>query len=228
MTHTYTEQLHARLEQGASKLDATYAVIRRMIQDGELGAGQLVSERALSAALGVSRTPVRAALNRLAYDGYVDIKADVCTVVAELGIGDILELFEIREALECKAAELFCLRKTAEEAQGLVDCFEAHRRAVAAGNTERARELDNELHLRIARGSKNRRLHDALANYIALSMRSMAIGSSYEYRYDRSLPQHSAIVQALVQSDAPAATAAVRAHMADIRDFFKRKFLAEP
>lgn len=221
----YAEQLETLLEQGTSKIDAAYSVIQKMILDNRFSAGQVLSERTLVEQLGISRTPIRAALNRLSYDGYLDMKADVCTIVAELGIQDILELYEIREALECKAVELFTQRRTQEEQQELVRCFEGHKRAVAQGDDALARDLDNQAHLLIAKGSKNGRLYTALDNYITLSLRSVAIGTSYEYRYDRSLPQHQDIIGAILQNDAALASKAMRAHMMDVREFFKMKFV---
>lgn len=221
----YAKQLETLLGQGNSKIDAAYAVVQKMILDDRFSAGQVLSERTLVEELGISRTPIRAALNRLCYDGYLDMKADVCTIVAELGIQDILELYEIREALECKAVELFTQRRTDAEEQALVRCFEAHKRAVAEGDDATARNLDNQAHLLIAKGSKNGRLYTALDNYITLSLRSVAIGTSYEYRYDRSLPQHQDIIGAIVKDDPALAAQAMRAHMVDVREFFKMKFV---
>lgn len=221
----YKDDLEILLKDGVSKIDAAHDVILKIILENRFRAGQVISERRLSDDLGISRTPVRAALNRLYYEGYVDMKSDVCTIVAELGIQDIIELYEIREGLECKAIELFVARKTPEEEQELVSCFEHHKAAVAAGDNALARDMDNELHLIIARGSKNKRLYDALSAYIALSQRSVEIGSSYAQRYDRTLPQHKQIVDAVISGDATESANAIRAHIIDAREYFKLRFI---
>lgn len=221
----YCLELERLLEEGSSKIDAAYQVIQKMIMDDQFEAGQILSERLLSSGLGISRTPVRSALNRLHYEGYVDMKGDICTIVADLSIQDILEIYEMREALECKAAELFVHRKTPEEADELTACLEEHKRAVQAGDKNLSRELDNEMHLIIARGSKNKRLLNALSTYLALSRKSIAIGSSYEYRYDRTLVQHEAIVDSIIRGDSLQAVESMREHLADVRDSFKKRFL---
>ena len=81
------------------------------------------------------------------------------------------------------------------------------------------------MHLIIARGSRNGRLLGAISTYIDLSHRSIAIGSSYEYRYDRTLTQHENIIAAVVSGDAQKAVEHMKDHMVDVREYFKKRFL---
>lgn len=215
------------LEGGASKIEAAYEVILKMIMDNHFTAGEVLSERALSARLSVSRTPIRAALNRLTYEGYVDMKAESFSVVAELGLKDIIELYELREALECKAVELFVKRKTGTEEQELLDCLENHKKAVAASDDSSARKYDDEMHLLIAKGSKNGRIYNDLKKYIALSIHSTAVATSYTSRYEHSIKQHEEVVECIIRNDAQAAASKIREHLYDSREFFKKICLFE-
>ncbi|MGD1101574.1 MAG: GntR family transcriptional regulator, partial [Terriglobia bacterium] len=77
--------------------------IRRKIASGELGAGDAISELSVAKELGVSRTPVREALGQLAAEGIIEQSPNRRAAVASLTRQDIIELYELREALEVYA-----------------------------------------------------------------------------------------------------------------------------
>lgn len=208
---------------GASKVDAAYTIIRKMILANELDADQLLSERALGKRLGISRTPIRSALHRLSYEGFVDIKSETHTIVARLNIEDTLELYELREGLECKAVELFTKRKTKEEEEELLRCYEAHKKALLEGDTLLASEMDNRTHMVIANGSKNKRLQSILQTHITLSLRSVTIGTQ-GYRFRHSLEQHKQVIDSILNDQPLEAAINMRNHIADVRNFFKDQF----
>ena len=87
-----------------------YAALLEEIQSGELPAGFVLGEVEQAARLGVSRTPLREALRRLAADGLVVQQSPRVTVVADLDADDIRSLFEIRRALEETSARLAAVR----------------------------------------------------------------------------------------------------------------------
>ena len=77
-----------------------YAELRRLITSGEFPPGSFLSERQLAAQLGMSKTPVHVALERLEADGFVTISAQQGVVVRGLGVEDIVDHYELREAVE--------------------------------------------------------------------------------------------------------------------------------
>jgi DNA-binding GntR family transcriptional regulator len=83
--------------------EKAYIHIRRKIATGELAAGSAVSELALAKGLGSSRTPVREALGQLVAEGLLEQTPNRGTVVVELTRQDIVDLYELREALEVYA-----------------------------------------------------------------------------------------------------------------------------
>ncbi|WP_367307505.1 GntR family transcriptional regulator [Demequina lignilytica] len=91
--------------------DRVYRALRDEILDGTLAPGAPLAEIEQSARLGVSRTPLREALSRLQGDGLVAARGARGLEVAGLTLDDVRELFEIREALEAKAARLAALRR---------------------------------------------------------------------------------------------------------------------
>lgn len=92
--------------QGATLSTAVYENLRAVIFDGVLVPGLKLEEEALSRALGVSRTPLRQALQRLEHDGLVEIIPWRGAFVADLTKQEIIDLLELREGLEGIAARL--------------------------------------------------------------------------------------------------------------------------
>jgi DNA-binding GntR family transcriptional regulator len=86
--------------------DRAYATLLDEIQTGTLAPGAVLGEVEQAARLGVSRTPLREALGRLAADGLVAQQSPRVTVVTAIDAGDIREIFEVRRALEETAARL--------------------------------------------------------------------------------------------------------------------------
>src|SRR5262249_5818701 len=80
--------------------ERAYAEIKRRILSGDPASGRFLSERQLSLQLGMSKTPVRAALERLEQEGIVTISPQQGIVVRDLSIHEIADQYEIRAALE--------------------------------------------------------------------------------------------------------------------------------
>ncbi|MDQ1124297.1 GntR family transcriptional regulator [Microbacterium trichothecenolyticum] len=90
--------------------ERAYVTLLDEIQTGALPPGTVLAEVEQSTRLGVSRTPLREALRRLASDGLVAQASPRVTVVAGIDVDDIRDLFEVRRALEAEAARLAALR----------------------------------------------------------------------------------------------------------------------
>ena len=93
----------------AVKLSAPDAVrekLRRAIRSGKLAPGLQLKQDELAERFGMSRIPVREALRQLEVEGYVTIHPNRGAVVAELSLDEVVELMEIRTALECHALRL--------------------------------------------------------------------------------------------------------------------------
>ena len=91
--------------------EKAYALLREEILDGELAPATVLGEVEQSTRLGVSRTPLREALSRLAAEGLVATHSGRGVVVTELPLESIRELFEVRTALEEQAARLAARRR---------------------------------------------------------------------------------------------------------------------
>jgi DNA-binding GntR family transcriptional regulator len=110
-----------------SATEKTYSTLLERIQRGALPAGTFLIESELADALGVSRTPVREAIRRLAAEGLVLAEGRRRAQVRDFNASEVEELFEIRARLESYAAERAATRLTATQ-------------------LERLRELDAQMH----------------------------------------------------------------------------------
>ena len=90
--------------------ERAYHLIQQQIASGQLVAGAGISELQLAAELGSSRTPIREAMNKLAAEGLLEQNANGGMTVAQLQREHIIELYELREALE-----LFAVNKAVRE-----------------------------------------------------------------------------------------------------------------
>jgi DNA-binding GntR family transcriptional regulator len=91
--------------------DRAYTALREEILEGDLPAGTVLAEVEQSLRLGVSRTPLREALARLASEALVSTHSGRGVVVTEVTIERVTELFEVRQALEEQAARLAARRR---------------------------------------------------------------------------------------------------------------------
>src|SRR6476660_2773566 len=110
--------------------DIAYAGIRQRIVSLELPPGSAVNEAALAAELGVGLAPVRSALRRLAWENLVVILPRRGTLVTELDVADIAEIFELRLELEALSARLAGERADAAQRASLSELIERTRGAL--------------------------------------------------------------------------------------------------
>lgn len=135
-----------------------HAELRRLILAGELPPGAPIAEDALAARLGISRTPVREALRRLAAEGLVAAGGRRRARIAALGDAEAAGIVEVRAALDALAAALCARRADAIDLAALRAQTTEIDRLMAAGDTGAAFAADGSFHLALAEASGNREL----------------------------------------------------------------------
>ena len=131
---------------------------REAIVDGRYRAGFALSEVALSAELGVSRTPVREAFKQLESEGLIRIVPRVGTFVAAPTRRDLVELHELREVFAGLAAGLFARRGSVPELVALQDNVTASTTALRRGDHATCLDLERAFYDLIVEGSDSRKL----------------------------------------------------------------------
>lgn len=204
--------------------DSVFQALTDEIVAGELVPGTPLPERSLVDRFGISRTPIRQVLWMLERDGLVDVLPNRGAFVKKLGAGEVIELFQLREALEPLAARLAANHRPEPEAVAL----RALMVEAEADKTRDVRELVDlgaELHDALARWSGNKmlqRIYETLRTQTHL-LRNL-LGES-EGSERASLKEHIAIVTAVEERDENTAFTKMaehlkRARLAIIADLF--------
>lgn len=192
--------------------DRAYRTLLDEIQSGLLPAGTVLGEVEQSSRLGVSRTPLREALGRLASDGLVAQASARVTVVTGIDADDIRELFAVRRALEEMAARLAAARADSATFAGLADEF-------AAASVEGSAAMDDYYDV-IARFDAA--LDAAVANdYLAAALRTVRthlvrvrrLARDNPDRLAASIAEHHLIASAISHRDAELAAHATHIHL---------------
>jgi DNA-binding GntR family transcriptional regulator len=204
-----------------SKQQLAYDKIKEAIITEKYKTDQLLSTRELSAELGISRTPVAAALRRLAYEGFVDEIQDKGMFVSRVHIEDFIELYEIKMGMEGVAARLCAVRKTERMIKQMEDTLLHYEKEVKKGNYLKAVQRDNEFHAAFIAGSKNTRLENYLRIVLEQCGRAVTLSASDPIRMEKViLPAHRKIFDAIVAGNPELAEKAAREHVVDVQDFF--------
>ena len=197
---------------GAKELDkAAYHALKEGLLRGEYPPGKRLVERDLADQLGMSRSPVRWALQRLETDGFLERSTKRGLSVRSISPKEALELLEIREALEGMAARLAAERRTEDD----VEHFTALLHAMKNKNHQWGSPygLARELHVAIFQAAGNATLMNMLEKVFAqsstLSYRLLTAGKEAR----NTLAEHHRIVHCILKQDAAGAERHARAHM---------------
>lgn len=204
------------ISRGAPVAGQVFLSLRRDIVTGALAPGEQLSEQTLSLRFGVSRTPVREAMLRLAEEGLVVIYPQVGTFVTKIALSKVREVQLIREVLECAAAGAAARNATEEDDAILASILETQRACAAKRDYEAFYLFDEKLHASIAAASGFPRLWTiALAEKVQLDrVRHLDMHNAADL--NALIEQHQAIVDAIAKRDRRAAEAATRRHLRDV------------
>jgi DNA-binding GntR family transcriptional regulator len=196
--------------------DSVFDILRENILGRGFRPGDRLDVRALADQLGVSATPVKDAINRLAVEGLVEIRPRSGTFVAELAPDAVAETFEIRRALECLAAERVVTQLTPDLLARFRDVVDAMDRPVSTERDRTEHERKNvELHTLLVEASGNRRLTElyrSLNAHLTIA-RIHSRRRPDDDRLEQERREHRAILEALVTRDAAALVSALDRHI---------------
>jgi DNA-binding GntR family transcriptional regulator len=193
-----------------------YNVIKDAILTFHLQPGEPLVETTLAAQLGISKTPVRDALARLEREGLVVKISYKGTTVAPVTRQSVLEIFQIRAALEGLAARLAAPRLTNEDLELLRRSLLQHAQALANADFPAAASSNRIFHKTILQRANNARLGQILANLEDHSQRFRLLSNYQQGRLEKSVQEHQRIFIALEKQDPPAAEEMMRAHLLSV------------
>jgi GntR family transcriptional regulator, rspAB operon transcriptional repressor len=192
--------------------DVAYEQLRQEIIDWVLKPGTLLSEIETAERVGVSRTPIREALTRLAAEGLVSASGRTA-MVAPLSRKRVIELFELREALETQAARLAARRRRPERFAALLEEFRRGPEPGQEVDPKRPYFLANELDAAIDEAADSRYLQTALEDIRGQIARVRFHAHSNVGRLARATFEHMQIVEAILEGDELFASQATAVHL---------------
>ena len=202
------------IRQGSASLEArVYNELKEAVLCGQYKKGEWLTEHMLTQKLGVSRTPVRSALQRLAEDGLVSLTPNRGAVVIGIAKEDIVDIYRIRMRLEGLASAMAAEKITEETKQKLSETVALFEFYAQRQDTERIEELDTVFHSTIYEASGSRTLQriltDLHSNTKAYRTQSLCIPG----RRIKTLEEHKEILNAILTGDAERAESLTSAHV---------------
>jgi DNA-binding GntR family transcriptional regulator len=199
---------------GSLLKERAYAEIKQRILCGTFAAGTFLSERQLALQLGMSKTPIRAALERLEQEDFVAVSPQQGIIVRDLSVHEIADQYEIRTALETYVLRTVAGRLVPAQVERLRANLEAQEANCRECDVERGVELDAEFHTLFCEFLGNREILRVMGQLRAKIHRIITqvykinpgrVASSYE--------EHLAIADAVLQGDAAAAVRRIEKHL---------------
>lgn len=206
--------------QKTSEVEKIFRELQEMIVTGELPTGYRLVETQIAEQFGVSRTPARLAIERLASIGLAEHTTNRGAVVHQPSFQELQELLHIRQINEGLIARMAAQKCRPEDSDILYEILDNMRAALDADNIDAYSALSSKLHAHIMEMAQNHYLTDFVMHiYMITSRYHMAI-TSLPYRASSSFLEHRAIVDAIVAHDGDTANDAMIQHIEIIKKFF--------
>ncbi len=207
-----------------------YDSVRESILKLDLAPGATLDEAGLEREFGVSRTPVREALIRLAGDGLITLLPNRGARVATLDVSDLPAMFEALELAQRATLRWAAKRRSAADLEALMRTSAAFADAARLRDVDRMTEANRDFHVAIGHACGNKYVAGLYETQLAISLRLARLvfaqapltGRSWRGYSDEVVRQHAAMVAAIENSDAGAADRLARDHA----DLFRSRVMA--
>jgi len=185
--------------------------LRRAILGGRHKPGERLVEDRLSEELGVSRIPVREALQFLAAEGLVELQPRRGASVAAISTEVAREMVEVRALLEGLNARLAARRHEPDVVGALRDCLRRGNAAAVAGTVEELVDLNSEFHDLLAKAGRNTILWDIMRSLRERT--SLVFAANSKGRAKEDWQEHSGILAAVIDGDEELASLLATRHV---------------
>lgn len=202
------------IHQGSASLEErVYNELREEILSGGFKKGESLTEHMLTQRLGVSRTPVRSALQRLAEDGLVSLTPNRGAVVLGITEEDIIDIYRIRMRLEGLASAMAAEKITEEGKQQLSENIALSEFYIQRQDTEHIEELDTVFHRMIYEASGSRMIARILSDLHCNTKAYRSQSLSVPGRLAKTLEEHKEILNAILTGNAERAERLTSEHI---------------
>ncbi len=198
--------------------ESVYEMIKQRLLSQELEPGTKLREEDLADQLGVSRTPVREAINKLEREGLVETIPRYGTFVANISSQDVEEIYQMREALECLAMRLAVPRFSKDKLLELARIHKECKASLEKGDFDPFIKVDTVFHDLLVKLSKNKRLIRLMSNLNNQIRLGRLESFSVPDRAKKSLAEHERIIEAMLEGNAGKAEDSFRQHSRNAKD----------
>ncbi|MEM7694069.1 MAG: GntR family transcriptional regulator [Pseudomonadota bacterium] len=199
-----------------SAADHAYEALRRDILSGTLPGGARLKEQALAKTLGLSRTPVRDALNRLVHEGFAERGPGYSTRVTEFSDDELAQIFELRAMLEGYAARRAATHATADEIarlHTLAEAMSAKTPPSSADDFSALARANEAFHATIHEAARSPRLSILMATVIEVGLVARTYRTYSPRDLIRSAAHHHEIADAIAARRPEWAQSAMVSHV---------------
>lgn len=201
-------------------VDSAEHALRALVLRGTLAPGDRLGEVELADLLGMSRTPVREALRRLASQGLVEITSNKGARVTAWSDGELEQVFALRAQIEGHAAAHAARQAAPEQVDELARLARAHLDAalpVRTRDLDRVAELNSDFHALLVAITRSSTLATALSGLVHTTVLARTHSAMDEAAMTRSAHHHLEIVAALRARDPLWAESVMRSHLLSAR-----------
>ncbi|MGL4552782.1 MAG: GntR family transcriptional regulator, partial [Gemmataceae bacterium] len=194
--------------------DSAYDQIKASLLNNHYPPGSFLSERQLAEALGMSKTPVKAALERLEAEGFIAVSPQQGIVVRELSVREIADQYEIRAALESFALRAVAGTLTQEQIARVRANLLAQSRLKGTGDVAEAVELDAAFHMLFVEIFGNAEILRVVRQVREKMQRVVSrVFRLSPPRIEASYTEHAAIAEAVIAGHGPQAAELLVRHL---------------
>ncbi|WP_433183172.1 GntR family transcriptional regulator [Actinoallomurus sp. CA-150999] len=202
--------------------DQAYRMLRDAIVEGDLAPGEIIRDGELAERVGLSRTPVREALARLADEGLIETKPHAYTRVTPLVVRDVRDAYVVVRTMHELAVRTAVRVLTERHIETMRAANARFAAALDAGDVQAALAADDELHDVPVAAAGNRAVAATIERYLPLIRRleRLRFGS---LPGRRSIALHDRLINACAAGDAEAAVAATAEIWATLGDLLDKE-----
>lgn len=201
--------------------DTAYQKLKESILSGQFPPGSFLAERQLTGLLGMSKTPIRAALEHLESECLVSVSPQQGIVVRDISPREIYDVFDIRYALEPHVAKALGARHVEDGIARLRAHLAVQEVVYAQNKVLDATRLDREFHMLLCELHGNREIIKVMDQvWDKLFREVVRILGQKQGRMQASITEHRAIVEAIGTGDGEAAQARMLDHINHTKQFF--------
>ena len=204
-----------------SQGERAYLLIRDRIITLKLAPGSVIEETRLREDLGLGRTPIREALQRLAHENLVTFVPHRGTFVCDINLTDLHRLTELRVELEGYAARLAAERASARD-RAVMEALMAELDGIDEADVGNLMRLDQRIHRQVYEGTRNAFLQATLEETFNLSLRIWFLGLDRGVRLKQAVEEHRQLLQAIVSRDGEKAESVMRRHVAGFEEAIRK------